>query len=736
MPDLSLTPSEATAIAGYLLPGIPEEQGIAYAVYRGQWTRLPSFDDLAPDSTGDAETFSATVAGGGDHFGLRFLGQVRVPADGTYRFHLGSDDGSRMWIDGRSVIDNDGVHGVKWQTVPVDLTAGLHSVQIDYFENEGGEELYVEWEGPNMKRHRLGQDVERALETPLTGDDRIRLDPQRVRQGSELYVRLGCVACHQLDAKKYPSMVKANAAPVAIDDARSGCLAMDVQAVAARAAGGPGVDRPVDYSLSDEQRQTLRSVVTARSDISVAKGPTPGAGAVSDANSILANLLVFNCVACHQRDQLGGPLADRNAFFQGTQPEMGDEGRIPPDLTGVGAKLAHTWLKGVLENGAKDRPYMKARMPRFGGHNVGSLAQQLERQDAQDPLPEIRIPRKDARRAGWQLVGTKGFSCIKCHTFGRYRATGIQAMDMTTMTRRLREDWFRRYLRNPQAFRRGTRMPSAWPAEGPSLITDVLDGDSDRQIQAIWDYLSDSTRARLPQGLITNSMELVPITEAILYRNFIAGAGPRAIGVGYPEGLNIAFDAQQIRLALIWQGAFIDASRHWNGRGQGFQPPAGENVVHFAEGPDWANLPSPTSPWPTLVAGRPVAGRFRGYHVTTDQRPTFHYELAGARIQDWINPREDENRVALVREMAVEPIDQGAKLEIPGDSLVWFRAARANVIEPLDDQTFRVDGTLVLRVEVPDGATILKHPTDDGAELRIGVPLRKQTTRLTIEYVW
>ena len=415
---------------------------------------------------------------------------------------------------------------------------------------------------------------------------------------------------------------------------------------------------------------------------------------------------------------------------------MGDEGRIPPDLTGVGAKLAHTWLKGVLENGAKDRPYMKARMPRFGGHNVGSLAQQLERQDAQDPLPEIRIPRKDARRAGWQLVGTKGFSCIKCHTFGRYRATGIQAMDMTTMTRRLREDWFRRYLRNPQAFRRGTRMPSAWPAEGPSLITDVLDGDSDRQIQAIWDYLSDSTRARQPQGLITNSMELVPITEAILYRNFIAGAGPRAIGVGYPEGLNIAFDAQQIRLALIWQGAFIDASRHWNGRGQGFQPPAGENVVHFAEGPDWANLPSPTSPWPTLVAGRPVAGRFRGYHVTTDQRPTFHYELAGARIQDWINPRENENRVALVREMAVEPIDQGAKLEIPGDSLVWFRAARANVIEPLDDQTFRVDGTLVLRVEVPDGATILKHPTDDGAELRIGVPLRKQTTRLTIEYVW
>ena len=43
--------------------------------------------------------------------------------------------------------------------------------------------------------------------------------------------------------------------------------------------------------------------------------------------------------------------------------------------------------------------------------------------------------------------------------------------------------------------------------------------------------------------------EHVPFEEAIIYRNFIEGAGTRAIGVGYPEKLNLAFDANEMRLA-------------------------------------------------------------------------------------------------------------------------------------------------------------------------------------------
>ena len=51
------------------------------------------------------------------------------------------------------------------------------------------------------------------------------------------------------------------------------------------------------------------------------------------------------------------------------------------------------------------------------------------------------------------------------------------------------------------------------------------------------------------------SIPLMPTSEAIIYRNFIQGAGSRAIGVGFPEHANLAFDANEIRLAMIWQGA-------------------------------------------------------------------------------------------------------------------------------------------------------------------------------------
>ena len=57
--------------------------------------------------------------------------------------------------------------------------------------------------------------------------------------------------------------------------------------------------------------------------------------------------------------------------------------------------------------------------------------------------------------------------------------------------------------------------------------------------------------------------------EAVIYRNFIDRAGPRAIGVGYAEGVNLAFDANVMRFAIIWRGKFMDGQRHWTGRGQG-----------------------------------------------------------------------------------------------------------------------------------------------------------------------
>ncbi len=147
-----------------------------------------------------------------------------------------------------------------------------------------------------------------------------------------------------------------------------------------------------------------------------------------------------------------------------------------------------------------------------------------------------------------------------------------------------------------------------------STKTDVFEGDADRQINALWQYLSDGRRARQPEGIVPQGLELVVGDEAIIYRAFIDGAGTRGIGVGYPEEVNIAYDANALRPALIWQGRFIDASRHWSGRGDGFQPPAGDDVRRLVEGAPLAILASDNQSWPK-ENGKHAGYQFRGYRL-------------------------------------------------------------------------------------------------------------------------
>ena len=602
MPSLNLSEREARDIAAYLLPDVPEQPGIEFAYYAlDAVNKLPDFSQLTPTATGTAEEFTPGKNAQRDNrFALTYRGELEVKQAGVYRFHVRSDDGSRLSLDGDVVVDNDGVHGAQLKTGEVTLDVGRHDVLVEFFENDGGEELQVEFEGPGVARSSLAEALLHTAPKAELANETFAVDAELAVRGRKLFASLGCAACHTAESPATPldSRTWASLRP------EEGCLA-------------PQPQRGVDYGLSEAQRLAIAGVLKT------------GFRQLTPKQKVLHTMLQYNCVACHERGGLGGVDPTLNAYFQTTQQEMGVEGSIPPHLDGVGAKLTRTWLTGILENGAKDRPYMLTRMPSFGVKNVGHLASVLEELDATEPLPPVSVERKLAKQAGHRMVGARGFSCIKCHTFGRHRATGVQSIDMTIMTKRLREDWFRQYVRNPQVYRRGTRMPSAWPANGKSLLAEVLGGDSDRQIAAVWTYLRDGVRAKTPAGLSTGKQELVPLEEAIIYRNFIAGAGSRAIGVGYPEGIHLAFDANELRLALIWQGAFIDASRHWTGRGQGYQPPAGSRVLPLVEGPSIAKLPSLESAWPS----EPEPGsKFLGYRLTSDQRPTFLYRVGNLTV--------------------------------------------------------------------------------------------------------
>ena len=249
-------------------------------------------------------------------------------------------------------------------------------------------------------------------------------------------------------------------------------------------------------------------------------------------------------------------------------------------------------------------------------------------------------------------------------------------------------------------------MPSFWP-EGKSLRKDILDGDTDRQVGAIWAYLSKGELAGLPPGLIQGKLELVATNEAILYRNFIAGAGSRAIGVGYPEKANLAWDANDLRLAMIWQGPFLDAARHRTGRGEGFEPPLGYNVINMPPGRSFGFLDSAESPWPA-IAGPKAGFRMGGYSLDAERRPTFRYSFENIQVEDYPVAIPGELDAFLRRTLTLRSDKPVGKL--------WFRAWVGSKIEPRADGSFLADDKLRFQFQIgPSTGPVVRQSEGPGS---------------------
>jgi predicted phosphodiesterase len=116
--------------------------GLRYSYYEGDWSLLPDFSSLTPVREGVAQTVNETEAQPrADHFGLVLEGFADLPATDTYTFYTRSDDGSKLYIDGQLVVDNDGDHGAFWQYGKIILEKGKHEIRIEYFEGSGSQML-------------------------------------------------------------------------------------------------------------------------------------------------------------------------------------------------------------------------------------------------------------------------------------------------------------------------------------------------------------------------------------------------------------------------------------------------------------------------------------------------------------------------------------------------------------------------------------------------------------------
>jgi hypothetical protein len=67
-------------------------------------------------------------------FAIDYTGYFYIDSPGKYRFLLGSDDGAKLYIDNKTVIDNDGIHPIQYEEGSVNLKGGIHRIRIAYFQ--------------------------------------------------------------------------------------------------------------------------------------------------------------------------------------------------------------------------------------------------------------------------------------------------------------------------------------------------------------------------------------------------------------------------------------------------------------------------------------------------------------------------------------------------------------------------------------------------------------------------
>lgn len=384
-------------------------------------------------------------------------------------------------------------------------------------------------------------------------------------------------------------------------DVAGGCLATNVK-------------RPLpDYHLSATDRTALQQFLQT---------VQPGDGnAYHNAPLVLHELRLrqFRCTKCHE--------LDNQNLQQGITVD--DEGRIvrnerPPRLTGAGAKLTSSWLRAVLLEKQRNRPWLNLRMPHFGAgvNDLPALISSAAGVPAEDPAPP---PARDLATAGLEIIGVRRgqVACITCHDYrgiNRRKDGVVPAPDLADAGRTVRQDWFTRWMHDPQRLQPGTSMPQ--------LFLEVSPAERQLRIAQLWSSLYYQKDLPLPTGVLdqkTAGTRIIVKDKPVLFRMATvtpAGKIDRAINVGLPGGLNFTFDTVTCQLKYAWKGPFIDAGPAWNGRGGNPVSAQGAPLLTLRTG-HTIRIGDPEPP--TLP-------RFLGYRLERHM-PVFRYRIGGVLVE-------------------------------------------------------------------------------------------------------
>ena len=131
---------------------------LQYRYYEGAWQKIPDFDKLKPVASGSLNPALLDIRPRkrDGNFAFVFEAMLNAPQEGEYTLFMDTDDGSRLLVDGRAVIEKntDGGQGNE-KSVKVHLKAGRTPIRVEYFQAGGPFGLSVAWGGTGFPRRPL-----------------------------------------------------------------------------------------------------------------------------------------------------------------------------------------------------------------------------------------------------------------------------------------------------------------------------------------------------------------------------------------------------------------------------------------------------------------------------------------------------------------------------------------------------------------------------------------------------
>ncbi|MCX4553589.1 PA14 domain-containing protein [Streptomyces sp. NBC_01387] len=156
MPAASASPEPASSAEVHGLKGDYYTQS-APGAFDFDQLKATGFDPAIDFPTLESRLQSAT--GQSDNDSIRWTGKIVPEKSGSHTFSMIGDNGFRLWIDGKLVIDHWVDDWEKEQTSqPVELTAGkAYDLKVEYFEHEGGSNLHLKWTPPGGSEQPVPQ---------------------------------------------------------------------------------------------------------------------------------------------------------------------------------------------------------------------------------------------------------------------------------------------------------------------------------------------------------------------------------------------------------------------------------------------------------------------------------------------------------------------------------------------------------------------------------------------------